>query len=111
ARYATFAVLIAMLVGLGVFPTSRYFMLNTVGVRSSSSIRVVDSSTLQPLKNVEVEIHGVKGTTDIDGLATLSNIKLGKTELVIKKRAFAELKKSVTIGWGSNPLSDERLNP
>ncbi len=111
ARKATVLVFVLGLIGVGAYPQTRYALLNTAGVRSSSSIRIIDTSTLQPLKNVEVEINGAKGLTDIDGRVSLSNIKLGSTQLQIRKRAFAEINKPLTIGFGSNPLSDQSLQP
>ena len=92
-------------------PASRYFLLNTVGVRSSSSVKVVDEKTLQPLKNVEVTIGKINVKTDKEGKANLKNIKLGSQEMTVKKPAFADIKKTLVIGWGSNPLGELKLNP
>ncbi len=96
---------------IGVVPVSRYFVLNTVGVRASASIQVLDKSTLQPLKNVEVTLRGVSALTDESGLAKLEKVKLGSTQLKIERRAFAVIERKVTVGWGSNPLGEERLQP
>lgn len=111
ARYGTFAGLAVALAVLGVVPPTRYFMLNTVGVRASSSVRVLDESTQQPLKNVKVSAAGQSGLTDQDGKVKLEHLKLGSTELVIEKRAFAVVTKKLTIGWGSNPQGDVKLTP
>jgi hypothetical protein len=94
-----------------VVPTSRYFMLNTAGVRVSSSVVVLDESTGQPLKNVEVRLGNSSGTTNDEGLATLSKVRLGNNVLSISKRAFASQSKTVVIGWGSNPLGNINLTP
>lgn len=101
----------AILFLIAVIPGSRYFVLNTVGVRSSASVRVLDKSTGQPLKNVTVQVAGAENVTDNDGVAKIERIKLGSTELKIKKRAFAEKDQKVTIGWGSNPLGDFEVDP
>ncbi|MDZ7786359.1 MAG: hypothetical protein U5L95_04535 [Candidatus Saccharibacteria bacterium] len=111
ARYGTICVLLLLLAAGAIIPTSRYFVLNTLGVRSSASVKVFDQSTLQPLKNVTVEINGVRAKTDIDGVANVGHIKLGKTDLLITKRAFSSIERPLTVGWGSNPLPDERLTP
>ncbi len=100
-----------LLIAVFVVPPSRYFMLNTVGVRSSASITVLDESTSQPLKNVTVKLSGVEAKTDDDGIAKLEKLKLGNTQLVIQKRAFAETSKNITLGWGSNPLGEEKIKP
>ena len=49
---------VAVIFFIAIIPSSRYFVLNTVGVRSSASVRVLDQSTGQPLKNVTVQIAG-----------------------------------------------------
>ncbi len=92
-------------------PQSRYFLLNNVGVRSSASVKVLDSSTGQPLKNVTVKIHNTEVKTGEDGRAKLEHLKLGRTQLSITKRAFADTTSVITIGWGSNPLGDQQIKP
>lgn len=103
---AVTAVLLAMLL-----PISRYFVLNTAGVRASSSLFVLDESTRQPLKNVKVTIGNVSSTSGVDGKVSLRNVKLGPNQLIIEKRAFAPVTRKVTLGWGSNPLGDFKLTP
>lgn len=102
---------VALLFLVALIPNSRYFVLNTVGVRSSASVRVLDQSTGQPLKNVSVQVAGVENKTDNDGVAKIERIKLGSTNLKIDKRAFASKEQKVTIGWGSNPLGDFEVEP
>ncbi len=111
ARRLTVALLIIGLAASITVPTSRYFLLNSFGVRSSASIKVLDQSTRQPLKNVQVGLRGERVLTDNDGIARFNKIKLGATELVIEKRAFAPVKQKVVLGWGSNPLGDRDLTP
>jgi hypothetical protein len=104
-------ILVLTVAALAVYPPSRYFALNLAGVRSSLSVTVLDESTRQPLKNVEVSMHGVSAKTDTGGDVTLSEVKLGSGELLIHKRAFADYTKKVTVGWGSNPLGEFSLKP
>lgn len=96
---------------VGAVPVSRYFVLNTLGVRASASVRVLDESTLQPLRNVTVSLHDSSVRTDENGYARLERIKLGATQLKIERRAFAPVERKMIVGWGSNPLGDERLRP
>lgn len=98
-------------VGLFLYPDTRYYILNSAGVRSSSSVKVLDEKTLQPLKNVEVSIGTNIAKTDKEGNANLDQLKLGPQQMSIKKPAFAEAKKNITIGWGSNPLGEQKLSP
>lgn len=100
-----------ILIVIFLTPFTRYFILNTVGVRVSASVKVYDESTSQPLKNVSVKLSGVEAKTNDEGVAKLENLKLGKTQLVIQKRAFAENKKTITLGWGSNPLGEQKIKP
>ena len=110
-RRATIAVFILLIVALAVVPDSRYFFLNLVGVRSSASVKVLDQGTGQPLKNVTVIVRDKSSVTDENGIALLADLKLGKTNLKVERRAFATVEKPLTIGWGSNPLGDQSLEP
>ncbi len=111
ARYITLSGVGLFVVLLFVIPPTRYFILNNVGVRCSVTITVLDEGTKQPLKNVQVRVRQQSATTDINGKAKVEHTKLGRTEIVIEKRAFAELKKNVTLGWGSNPQDAVELKP
>lgn len=111
ARWATFLTIFAVAVGVGAVPDSRYYILNAFGARSSASVVVSDASTLRPLKNVTVTLAGESVQTDSSGKAQLYNLRLGKTELAVAKRAYGNEKRQVTVGWGSNPLGDVTLVP
>jgi hypothetical protein len=99
------------LVAVAVFPSSRYLILNTAGVRSSASVRVIDQGTQQPLKNVNVTIQGQTAVTNDEGTAVLGKLKMGKTDVIVERAAFAPTAKAYTLGWGSNPLGDFSLTP
>ncbi len=109
ARWATLIGVLLLLAAAFTVPNSRYFMLNTVGVRSSASLVVLDDATQLPLKNVKVTLGGKSSQTDGTGSVRFDKIRLGTNELVIEKRAFAEINRKITIGWGSNPLGDFKL--
>lgn len=111
ARWATIIGVSILIILLASIPNTRYFFLNIVGVRSRASLKVLDQSTQQPLKNVTVSIGNQTGVTDNEGQVYLSKLKLGKQDMAIDRRAFAEVDKKVTIGWGSNPLGDYQLEP
>ncbi len=111
ARWSTIACVFAMFVALAAVPLTRYFILNTLGVRTKASVVVLDNSTQQPLKNVHVKIGTVEGITDENGSVTLNKLKLGKNPLDIQRIAFAPVDKTVTLGMGSNKLSDFKLLP
>ena len=106
ARTITILIVIAALAATAIVPTSRYFVLNFAGVRSSSSVRVIDNTTRLPLKNVTVTVGGQKALTDSNGVARVQDIRLGKQHMTIKRIAFAPIEQQVTIGWGSNPLGE-----
>jgi hypothetical protein len=111
ARRTFLFLLFAGLITLGAVPTTRYYILNTAGVRSSASLRVLDESTQQPLKNVNVLIGEVGGLTNEQGIVSLSAVKLGNQTMTIERRAYAKTEKQLTIGWGSNPLGDSSIKP
>lgn len=100
-----------LLLVLALIPNTRYFILNTARVRSSVEVRVIDNSTLQPLKNVTVRAANASAQTDSDGVAKLEKVLLGKTKLKIEKRAYAHQEKTITVGWGSNPLGEYQVVP
>lgn len=104
ARWGTIAAVVLLLIGTAVWPTSRYFILNMVGVRSSASLKVIDQSSGMPLKNVTVSLGTEKTKTNGDGVAAFQRVKLGSQELRVERVAFAPVVKKITIGWGSNPL-------
>lgn len=110
-RWTLFALLLISLAAAGAYPKTRYYALNKAGVRSSASITITDQSTLRPLKNAKVTLAGQTVTSDEKGEANLSNLLLGPTELIIEKRAYTTEKQTVTVGWGSNPLTDTSLKP
>lgn len=110
-RWTVFMLIVIGLVGAGAYPKTRYYALNKAGVRSSASVMITDQSTLRPLKNVKVTLAGQSVMSDEKGKANLSNLVLGPAELVIEKRAYAGEQHSVTVGWGSNPLTDISLKP
>lgn len=111
ARRITLGVLALLIAGAALLPVTRYWALNLFGVRSSASVRITDASTFQPLQNVKVTIAGQSAQTDIDGNVTLTGLRLGPTQLIVEKRAFAPIHKSMTVGWGSNPLGDFEITP
>lgn len=104
-------ILIISLVAAALYPTTRYGALNLAGVRSSSSLTVLDSTSQQPLKNVTVSIGSVAVKTDSSGVAKLDKVKLGKASLKIERIAFAPLEKTITVGLGSNPLGSFNITP
>lgn len=110
-RRRTIIGLLLITIVIGTVPYSRYFMLNLFGARASLSVQVLDRSTKQPLKNVKVTAHGVSASTDDEGRVKLEQIRLGRTELKIRRYAFASVARPLTVGWGSNPLGELELEP
>ncbi len=102
-RWTLLAILLTA-VGLMIFPTTRYWILNTLGVRVSASVQVVDATTGQPLKNVTVSIESSQSTTDAEGKATVEKVKLGPGTIKLERIAFASLERQIVLGLGTNPL-------
>jgi hypothetical protein len=108
-RWLVVLVIVGGLVAVAVIPKMRYLVLNTAGVRSSLSLSVEDSTTQLPLKDVHVTLAGQNGDTDRDGQIRFAHLKLGPAKLVISQPGFAEIKRTITVGWGSNPLGTFEL--
>lgn len=108
-RLGVVLIFVILIIAAALIPASRYFTLNKAGVRSSMTLSVIDTATLQPLKNVTVSVAGVSALTDANGVANLKHIKLGQSKVSITKRAFANIEQTTTIGWGSNPKGQFRL--
>jgi hypothetical protein len=98
--------IVALILILFVVPVSRYAILNLIGVRASLSLTVIDATSLQPINNAEISLNGSVSTTNNNGETELKNVKLGNGILNIKKRSFAPLEQSITVGWGSNPIDE-----
>ncbi len=108
-RWTTIIILVVGLGTLAAVPKTRYFALNTMGVRSTASVIVLDDTTQLPLKNVTVRLGSHKAETDRKGVARLQDLKLGDYTLTVERLAFAREKQNVTIGLGSNPLGKVQL--
>ncbi len=106
ARYGTLLVISAGLTALAAMPTSRYYTLNAVGVRGAASLTILDNTTQQPLKNVAVQLGDRKSKTNQDGLVKLSGLPLGTQSLAVSQAGFSTINKTITLGWGSNPLGE-----
>lgn len=109
ARYAGLAVLLIGLTIVGIIPGSRYFVLNTAGVRAKASLTILDGTTDLPLKNVDVTVGSQAAKTNEDGVARLHSLKLGPQNVTIEQLGFAKVTRSVTLGLGSNPLGEVEL--
>ncbi len=108
-RNLTFlTILLGLLVAL-YFPVSRYKIMNLLGFRASSSLRVVDSKNNMPIKNIDVRLADKQAKTDQNGEIKLEKLKLGKQKLIITSPAFAEVSQEVELDWGSNQLKDVQL--
>lgn len=110
ARYGTILVVLAALCAVGAYPPTRYYALNLAGVRSGASLTILDNETQLPLKNVSVEIGDHKSRTNEDGLVKLSSLELGTQSLTISQTGFSTINETVTLGLGSNPLGEYKLD-
>lgn len=108
-RWATILVILGGIITVGILPQSRYYVLNTAGVRGAASVTIIDATTGQPLQNVLVKIGERSAKTNESGFVRLQEVKLGTQQLVVSRVAFATINKQVTLGWGSNPLGELEL--
>lgn len=110
-RYITLGVLAVLLGIVFIFPASRAFMMNTVGMRGNISVEVLDSKTTLPLKDAQVMVAGQTVSTNAQGKATLQHVKLGDQTVTISKTAFAKTTSHLFVKSGSQTLPDVSLKP
>ncbi len=108
-RYSSLAALIIIILGLALWPPTRDFALNLVGVRASASLEVTDQTTGLPLKDAVVTLAGQRSQTNDSGVAKLYHLRLGNQKIQVQKEAFAEVTKSVYVGLGQNKLGSFAL--
>lgn len=108
-RYRTFIGLFIFFVISLFIPYSRYAVLNLAGVRVSSSLIIVDSKTGLPLKNIPVQIQNKEARSNEDGWVSLDGLKQGSSTIKVDKRGYAPFEKTVTLGWGSNPIGEQSI--
>lgn len=108
-RYATMLVLFIGVIAGVLIPVSRYAILNLFGVRVSSSMTIIDSQTRLPLKNISVTLQDKTVLSDPDGGVELTGLKLGASSLSVQKLGYAENKKQIVLGWGSNPIGEQDI--
>ncbi len=108
-RWGTVVGVLLLLAGIALLPGTRYFALNTAGIRVQSSVSVISADSLQPLKNVDVSLGGKSAKTNEKGEAEFSGLRLGKSSLKISKRGYQDIQQSKVLGWGSNPLGRTSL--
>ncbi len=111
ARWTTIVALVMAIIVVLAVPTSRDYILNSVGIKASASVMVVDSSTGQPLKNANVAIGSAEAKTNSSGLAEVKGVKLGSQKIIVSKRAFAESATNVKISLGNNDIDKIILQP
>jgi hypothetical protein len=109
-RWLTLFILLFGLLGVGLSPSTRYPILNMAGVRVAASLVILDDKTSLPLKNISVKLQDKSATTDENGKVAFEGLKLGRQSLIVEKTGFEKLDRVVTLGWGSNPLGDYRVN-
>jgi hypothetical protein len=108
-RNGTLAALLVVFAAVILLPTTRYGVLNAFGVRVSSSMIVVDSQTRLPLKNINVNLQAKSGSTNEKGEILFNDLKLGKSNLLVSKRGYADTKEEVVLGLGSNPIGEKEM--
>ena len=110
-RNAGFAGLGVLLLLLFALPLTRFGILNTVGVRATARVVVLDTETQTPLKNVSIEIGEVSAKTDDSGVAVLADVRLGRQTMEVIKSAYDTYSQTITISMGTNVIEEVLLLP
>lgn len=98
--YKVLAGLVLVCLALLFIPATRYAILNTFGLRGSVSITVLDTTNNLPLKNVVVTIGKHTAKTNRQGIAKMSDIKLGRQVAKLSKLAFDSLDGFINVSAG-----------
>ncbi len=109
-RYGFLALLIIALSVL-VVPTLRASVLTMVGVRSSVLVKAVDDTTTLPLEGVLVSVDGRQAKTDTNGVAKITEVRLGEQTATIKKSGFYPIKKTFKVDVRVSDLGEVSLRP
>ncbi len=109
-KLLVFLIFVALIVA-AIYPKSRYFILERVGIKADVQVSVVDNSTNTPINNAQVTIGNITVKTDKHGVAKLSKVTIGPTKLVIDKPAYQNYNQNVSIGFGNNKLTEVRTVP
>jgi Tol biopolymer transport system component len=108
-RNATLITFFLISVAVVLVPFSRYMLLNAVGIRVQASMTIVDSESGRPLKNILVSLQGYEARTNDDGYVSFMELKQGNSTFKVDRKGFAPLEKTLTLGWGTNPLGEQSL--
>ncbi len=108
-RNSIIAAVVVLMIIIVAVPTPRYAMLNTVGVRATASLSVIDSETKLPLKEVNVSLGDKQLLTDDSGAVVLDGVRLGTQKLTIEKSAYDTYTQDIQIRVGSNNIATVEL--
>lgn len=88
---------------LGAVPTTRWPLLNFLGLRGSLLLTVQEESLHIPLAEAEVIIDGqAMGSTNNLGTFYASELRLGVQKIEVKKPGYSEISRSITISPRTN---------
>jgi hypothetical protein len=85
-RWASIAVIMLVLAGVFAWPLTRYNILGLV-LKSSVTVRAVDSKTGAPVSGAKVELSGKTAETQADGKATFKT-NMGSGSLSVSKKYY-----------------------
>ncbi len=97
-------VVLLLLTILFAVPITRYAILSPI-VKKDVSLTITDSKTNKPVSNVSVELGGVSGQTDKDGVARLKSVPVGQYELKVTKQYYQAYTTEYTVPVLASPQS------
>lgn len=92
-------VIIIIVAAICAVPKTRAMLLNAAHVKGTLTVTVMDTAIHGPLSGVNVQVGTLAATTNSEGKATISGLKLGSQSVTLEKTAFAPVTKSVFLGW------------
>jgi hypothetical protein len=98
----TSVAVLAVVCVLMVIPTTRYGTLGLV-LKKDVAVRALDSVTKKPVSEATITLGSVSSKTNDKGEAVLRGVSVGKYELKIAKKFYADYKQNYVVPVLTNP--------
>jgi hypothetical protein len=105
-----FPIFIVILVALFAFIPSLKYGLFNIFTSTSTSVLVVDDTTLAPVKDATIKLNGKSANTNDKGIAHLSGVSYGNVSYTVSKEAYINAKDSGKIIGSSTVLGPVKLH-
>lgn len=109
-RYGTLGSLMLLFISIGVYPTTRFGVLNLLGFDGKVDITLRDIESNMPVVGAKVTIGGAEGYTGMDGRGIINDVSLGRQELIVTKPGYGDYSNQVVVSLGGNRFENIAMN-